>query len=79
MTYLITSEQLVRLLQDACIGYEEYREQHGYAPAAARLAAIGEVLDGMTAERELVADGVPMRQTHHVFCECDDCVGEVRG
>lgn len=66
MTYQITSEQLVRLLQDACAAYEEYRERHGYVPAAARLAAIGEVLDGMTAERELFADGVKVRRTHDV-------------
>ena len=69
MTYHITSEQLVRLLQDACAAYEEYREQHGYVPAAARLAAIGEVLDGMTAERELVSDGIEMRRTHEVVSD----------
>lgn len=69
MTYQLTSEQLVRLLQDVCASYEEYREHYGYVPSAARLAAIGEVLDGMTAERELMADGVVFEPSHTLIDE----------
>jgi hypothetical protein len=66
MTYQFTSEQLVKLLQDTCVAYEEYRGLYGYKPSAARLYAIGEVLDGMTAERELQADGVHLEPSHTV-------------
>lgn len=69
MTYQFTSDQLVRLLQETCTSYEEYRDKYGYVLSAARLAAIGEVLDGMTAERELMADGVQFTPSHTLVSE----------
>ena len=69
MSYHFTSEQLVRLLQNTCAAYEEYREQHGYVPSAARLAAIGEILDGMMAEHELIEDGVTIEPSYTPVAE----------
>jgi hypothetical protein len=55
--YAFTSRQLQEALMGALELYVEYRYTHGHDDRSARLCAVGEVLSGLDAERELVAMG----------------------
>lgn len=57
MTYQFTSEQLVKLLQNTCATYEEYRAWPNiYVRSAARVAAIDKILRGMSAPPSVAAE-----------------------
>lgn len=51
--YTFTGDQLVRLLTSTIDMFCEYQDQHGGAKETARLAAVLEMLDGLSAEQEL--------------------------
>lgn len=69
MTYQFTSEQLVRLLGWTINSYQEHIDQHGKDEETAAACAIREVIDGMSAERELIEDGVNLEPSHTLVSE----------
>lgn len=56
-TYTFTSNQLHALLTDTIGMYNEYINVHGYDKDRAQSAAVLEMLEGLDAEKELVAAG----------------------
>lgn len=56
-TYTFTRQQLGMLLDSAIALFIEYRDTHGRAEDEAVRPAVLEVLEGLDAERELVAAG----------------------
>lgn len=64
MTYQFTSNQLTKLLGWTISSYQEHIDQHGKDEETAAACAIREVIDGMTAERELIEDGVKLEPSH---------------
>ncbi len=55
--YRFTREQLSNLLSATIDMHVEYRDVHGYEEADAQILAVGEMLEGLDAERELDAAG----------------------
>jgi hypothetical protein len=55
VTYRFTREQLVKALDGAIEMFMEFRDQHGHIEETARFLAVDEILDGLDADRELVA------------------------
>lgn len=58
MTYKFTEKQLRDLLYGTIDMFFEYRDEHGKQEKAAKFAAVGEMFEGLDAERELVKEGV---------------------
>lgn len=56
-TYKFTREQLTNLLHGSIQMFLEYRDVHGKDEEAARWAAVAEEMEGLDADRELVAMG----------------------
>jgi len=54
-TYHFTHDQLTALLYGALDMFFEFREVHGHDEEGAKFAAVGEVMDGLDADRELAA------------------------
>jgi hypothetical protein len=59
--WTVDSERLSSLAHDVLGLEEEYRQRHGYPPEQARLAAVGEVLEGERAREEIP---LPWRESH---------------
>ena len=53
-TYRFTREQLSTALINAIDMFLEFRDIHGHDQEAARFEAVGEIIDGLDADRELV-------------------------
>lgn len=74
-TYRFTRTQLIKILGEAVAMFVEMREQHEERHAAA--LAVAEILDGLDADRELVAmDGheklrLQLPTPHHLLVEAD--------
>jgi hypothetical protein len=76
MSYQFTSEQLTKLLGWAISSYREYIDQHGKDEDTAAACAIGEIFAGMSAERELLEDGVSLEPSFALVAdECIFCGG----
>ena len=58
MTYQFTSEQLTRVMGWAIDSFVEHIDKHGKDEETAQACAIREVFDALSAERELLEDGV---------------------
>lgn len=69
MNYQITSEQLAKLLGWAMSSYQEHIDKYGEPPETAQACAIREIFDGMSAERELIEDGVNLEPSHTLIGE----------
>jgi hypothetical protein len=57
MEYRFTREQLVNLLTASIDMHIEYRDVHGYEELDAQILAVGEMFEGLDAERELAEAG----------------------
>ena len=55
--YTFTRAQLTLVLSEAIGLFIEYRDQYGHDEIQARPLAVGEVLEGLDAERDLLAYG----------------------
>jgi hypothetical protein len=55
--YTFTREQLNNLLSATIDMHIEYRDVHGHQELDAQILAVGEMLEGLDAERELVEAG----------------------
>lgn len=69
MSYQFTSEQLVRVMGWAIDSFVEHIDKHGKDEETAQACAIREVINGMAAERELIADGVKLDPSHVVVTD----------
>ena len=56
MNYRFTREQLDKLLQQTIEMYIEYKDVHGYSSDLSHDYAVMEMLTGLDADRELVAN-----------------------
>ncbi len=61
--YTFTNEQLRELLYGTIQMFQEYRDVHGRTEEAAKFEAVGEMFEGLDAERELLASGDIARLT----------------
>lgn len=64
MTYQFTSNQLTKLMGWAIDSFVEYIDKHGKDTETAQACAIREVFDALSAERELLEDGVKLDPSH---------------
>lgn len=65
--YQFTTEQLHKLLIETIELSDEYKYVHGFTVDAARVQAALDAIEGLDAERELVAQGERLKLTQ-VIC-----------
>ncbi len=71
-TYVFTEIQLRRLLEETIDMFVEYRDVHGKQEHHAKPAAVNEELQGLDAERYLVAHGELQQPTMQVLTRVEN-------